>query len=134
MQTTVLQPRLRRRQQAAVLPRWWTGRRVRGRLVVRHRAAPLARHAAGHHGTHRGREHTVSADRGTVQPHPGAGAAADYLLVVSAQRARHIYVLVADTGRAGQLVVTKLRTEQPVVLQGPQVAGDCVRGPGVTSR
>lgn len=130
----MLQPRRGRTEQTAVLQGRRRGRRVL--LVGRRRcvAAPAARHAAGHHRPDRGREHTVPADRGTVQPHTGTGAAADHLLVVSTQRTRHIHVLVADPRVAGQLVVAKLRTEQPVVLQGAQAPGGGVRGPGAASR
>lgn len=133
----MLQPRRGRSEQTSVLQ----GRRGRGWPVVfvlvdrRLGAAPVARLAAGHHRSHRGREHTVPADRGTVQPHTGTGAAADHLLVVSAQRARHIHVLVPGTRVAGQLVVANhIRTEQPIFLQGAQAAGDRVRGPGAASR
>jgi len=134
MQTAMLQPRRWRIQQAAVLQ----GRR-RGRCVVvvvgrRVGGAPVARLAVGHHRPDSSREHTVPTDRGTVQSHTGTGAATDHLLVVSAQRTRHIHVLVADTRVAGQLFVTKLRTEQPVVLQRAQAPGDRLRGPGAASR
>lgn len=134
MQTAVLQPRRGRRQQAAVLQGWRRGRRIVVGRVRRLGTTPVSRLAAGHHRAHRGREHTVPADRGTVQPHTGTGAATDHLLVVSAERARHIHVLVAAARGAGQLVVAKLRTEQPVVLQGPQAPRDRMRRPGPPSR
>ncbi len=93
---TVLQRRRPIRRAGQRLERqWWFQNGGSFGLVVGLFEWQNARHAPGHLRPYCGSTDSLPADRRAIRPHSGAGATSRHLLVVSAQRTRHLHVFVS---------------------------------------